>query len=126
MLKGGAGDDKLKGNAGADQLFGHDGAEVLLGGGDADRFYFDTALGAGNVDEIFGFTTGTDSIFLDDAVFAGLAPGASCRRPRSRPERPPRTPTTGSSTIQRPARSCSTPTAMAAARPCSSRRSVRG
>ena len=33
-----------------------------------------TALGAGNVDTIFGFVSGSDKIVLDDAVFAGIGP----------------------------------------------------
>jgi serralysin len=33
-------------------------------------------LGAGNADLILDFVSGTDKIALDDAVFAGLVPGA--------------------------------------------------
>jgi serralysin len=44
----------------------------LIGAGGADTFVFDTALGAGNVDAINDFVSGTDRIALDDAVFTGI------------------------------------------------------
>ena len=76
----------LTGNELANTLYGNDGANVLDGGagsdfldgkGGADTFAFTTALGAGNVDRIFGFVTGVDRIALDDAIFTQLgAPGA--------------------------------------------------
>ena len=68
------------GTGGANVLDGGRGADVLLGSGGADTFAFTTALGGGNVDTILDFTAGSidgdDMIQLDDAVFAGLAPGA--------------------------------------------------
>ena len=42
----------------------------------AHAFRFDSALGAGNVDTIDGFSVADDTIRLDDAVFTGLTPGA--------------------------------------------------
>ena len=49
----------------------------MVGWQGADQFSFSTALNAAtNVDRIEDFETGVDKIALDDAVFAGLAPGA--------------------------------------------------
>jgi Ca2+-binding RTX toxin-like protein len=86
---GGTGADRLFGNAGDDELFGGTGDDTLVGGarndvltgGDgADRFVFDTALGASNIDTIKDFLTGTDKVVLSAKVFgkftgssAGLA-----------------------------------------------------
>jgi len=66
----------IVGNDGANRLDGKRGADTLWGYGGADTFAFTTALGGGNVDRIADFAAGTDRIALDDAVFAGLAPGA--------------------------------------------------
>jgi Ca2+-binding RTX toxin-like protein len=69
----------LTGNELANTIFGNDGANVLdgKGGNDllvgldgADTFAFTTALGANNVDVVFGFEHGTDKLALDDAVFS--------------------------------------------------------
>ncbi len=64
------------GNAGANTIDGKGGGDYLAGGGGADSFAFTTTLGAGNVDTIADFLSGTDRIALDDAVFAGLGLGA--------------------------------------------------
>jgi serralysin len=48
----------------------------LVGYGGADTFAFTSALGAGNVDVIADFVSGTDKIALDDAVFTALGLGA--------------------------------------------------
>src|SRR5207237_8931248 len=64
----------INGNDGANILDGRGGNDVLTGFGGADSFQFTTALGAGNVDTIFGFVSGSDKIVLDDAVFAGIGP----------------------------------------------------
>ena len=66
----------IYGNAGANILDGKGGADVLQGFGGADGFTFTTELGGGSVDRILDFEAGVDKILLDDAVFAGLAPGA--------------------------------------------------
>jgi Ca2+-binding RTX toxin-like protein len=66
----------ILGNDGVNALDGKGGNDVLWGFGGADTFAFTTALAAGNVDRIADFVSGTDRIALDDAVFAGLAPGA--------------------------------------------------
>jgi Ca2+-binding RTX toxin-like protein/glucose/arabinose dehydrogenase len=64
------------GNAGANTLNGGGGADTLIGFGGADTYAFTTALAGGNVGTIQGFISADDTIALDDAVFAGLAPGA--------------------------------------------------
>ena len=67
----------VTGNAGANVLDGGAGADQLFGRGGADSFAFTSALGNGNVDHILDFMSGgLDRIALDDAVFAGLTPGA--------------------------------------------------
>jgi Ca2+-binding RTX toxin-like protein len=75
----------LTGNAFAQEIWGSAGANILNGGGGNDTlisfggndvFAFTTALGSGNVDVLFDFASGSDRIALDDAVFAGLSPGA--------------------------------------------------
>jgi Ca2+-binding RTX toxin-like protein len=45
------------------------GSDVLTGGADADRFVFDTALGATNVDTIKDFAPGTEKIVLSAKIF---------------------------------------------------------
>ncbi|MBD0415228.1 calcium-binding protein [Oryzicola mucosus] len=65
----------IVGNAGNNVINGMDGSDFLTGGGGADRFVFNTALGANNVDIITDFDASTDSIRLDNAVFLGLADG---------------------------------------------------
>jgi Ca2+-binding RTX toxin-like protein len=66
----------LIGNAGANRLDGGFGNDVLIGLGGADIFAFTTPFGPGNVDLIQDFAAGIDRIALDDALFAGLMPGA--------------------------------------------------
>ena len=102
----------LTGNAFANQLYANDGANVLDGGagadftlgyGGADSFAFTTALGAGNVDAIVDFLSGTDTIALDDAIFTGIAAPARSTPMPSSPAPTPPMPTTGSSTTAPPA-----------------------
>jgi len=74
ILKGLAGDDNLDGGAGADQLFGGAGNDNLIGEAGTDQFRFDAALNAAtNVDDILDFNVAEDSIFLDRAIFSGIA-----------------------------------------------------
>jgi VCBS repeat-containing protein len=63
------------GNAGANRIDGGAGNDLLAGLGGADMFAFTTGLGAANIDLIVDFAGGTDTIALDDAMFAGLAAG---------------------------------------------------
>lgn len=84
-LNGDAGDDFLFGGNGNDTLFGGTGSDYLSGGlgndvifaglGTDDRYLFDTALGATNVDQINGFFAGSDTIELLSTIFSKLAPG---------------------------------------------------
>jgi len=74
-LTGNALNNTIIGNNGANVIDGKGGNDTLLGFGGADTFAFTTALGAGNVDWIFGFNATDDTIALDDAVFTGLTAG---------------------------------------------------
>jgi serralysin len=84
-LSGGTGDDRLNGSGGSDRLFGGSGrddlngsrgADFLVGGANSDTFTFSTALGAGNVDTIQGYSSVSDTIRLDSAIFTGLSLGS--------------------------------------------------
>jgi len=66
----------IYGNAGNNVLDGKGGNDTLIAWGGADTFAFTSALGAGNVDTVHSFQSGTDKIALDDAVFTGLGLGA--------------------------------------------------
>ena len=72
VSSGGASAQTILGNNGANVLNGGAGNDVLIGLGGNDTFAFTTALGAGNVDTIADFTSGTDKIALDDAVFTAI------------------------------------------------------
>ncbi|MCC5974700.1 MAG: calcium-binding protein [Rubellimicrobium sp.] len=74
-LGGAGGNDILNGGAGNDRLNGGSGSDTLTGGSGADEFVFSSALGPTNVDRITDFNVIDDTIRLDDAVFAALAPG---------------------------------------------------
>ena len=76
VLTGNAIANRIDGGAGADSIDGGQGSDALVGGLGADTFAFTTAPAAGNVDQILDFQAGVDRIALDDAIFAGLAPGA--------------------------------------------------
>lgn len=71
-LYGSTGDDTLLGGDGNDRLYGGAGRDVLTGGANKDGFYFDTSLGAANIDKIMDFSTVDDTILLDNAVFTAL------------------------------------------------------
>ncbi len=64
--------NQLFGNAGTNRLDGKGGNDVMHGKGGQDVFAFTTALGAGNVDDVFGFASGDDEIQLDNAIFTQL------------------------------------------------------
>lgn len=68
--------NQLFGNTGDNVLDGKEGSDILTGFRGADSFAFTSVLGASNVDTIRDFEQGSDRILLDDAVFAGLTPGA--------------------------------------------------
>lgn len=66
-------DNDIRGNSGDNRLRGREGSDTLTGNGGADTFVFDTALG--EVDRIRDFTSGTDVLELDDAIFTALGAG---------------------------------------------------
>jgi Ca2+-binding RTX toxin-like protein len=74
-LAGGTGADNLRGSNGADRLDGGAGRDVLTGGNGADSFVFTAAPGLANADTITDFSKPSDTIFLDNADFTGLALG---------------------------------------------------
>ncbi len=77
-LQGEAGNDTLYGGAGNDSLSGGAGSDTMYGGAGIDWFIFDTALNsASNVDTIADFVSGTDKIYLNNAIFTSLTAGAS-------------------------------------------------
>ena len=74
-MTGHGGNDLLDGAAGDDWLFGGAGNDMVSGGTGKNRFYFDTALGAGNVDTLTDFSVADDAMYLDRSVFTALAAG---------------------------------------------------
>ena len=76
VLHGEGGNDHLFGDAGNDKLFGGMGNDMMSGGTGQDIFVFDTALGAGNIDRISGFSAADDTIHLSQSVFSALDLGA--------------------------------------------------
>lgn len=72
-LTGSASANLLLGRAGDDVLSGGLGMDTLLGGADADAFLFESVLGKTNIDLIEDFLVGTDTIWLDDKIFAKLS-----------------------------------------------------
>lgn len=64
------------GNAGDNVLDGKGGSDVLTGLHGSDKFLFSAALGNGNIDQITDFSAAADTIWLDDAIFLGLAAGS--------------------------------------------------
>jgi Ca2+-binding RTX toxin-like protein len=67
----------LIGNSGANVLAGGLGNDILTGGAGADTFVFNTALGAGNIDTIADFSSGSDHIELSQAIFGGIGTGGT-------------------------------------------------
>lgn len=79
FLVGGLSDDPLDGGGSGDRdwISGDAGNDTLTGGEGADAFVFATAPDTvTNSDRITDFTPGTDRIWLDDAIYTGLTPGA--------------------------------------------------
>ncbi|WP_348272889.1 calcium-binding protein [Mesorhizobium sp. YR577] len=65
----------IVGNAGNNVLNGGAGSDILTGGAGSDTFFFNTALGASNIDRITDYNVAQDTIRLENAIFTGLADG---------------------------------------------------
>lgn len=66
------GADTITGTSGANVFHGGLGSDTLKGGAGADSFYFDTAIGKGDVDQILNFSVKQDSIYLDRNIFSAI------------------------------------------------------
>ncbi|TMM46122.1 M10 family metallopeptidase C-terminal domain-containing protein [Qipengyuania marisflavi] len=71
-INGNNGADTIDGGAGIDRISGGLAADILTGGGGNDLFVFDSLLGGPNIDQITDFTSGSDTINLDRAIFTGI------------------------------------------------------
>lgn len=76
VLKGAGGNDHIDGGNGNDLLYGGNGNDTLIGGAGHDTFVFNAALSRGGVDTISDFTSGTDTIRLENGIFKGLPNGS--------------------------------------------------
>ena len=63
------------GNAGNNVIESKGGADALWGLGGKDIFLFGSAAGPANTDHVYDYNVRDDTIWLDDAVFSGLAIG---------------------------------------------------
>ena len=72
LLRGNSAANILSGGGGADTLAGGLGNDSLTGGSGADKFLFDTAPGAGNVDTLTDFISGSDLVVLSHVNFGSL------------------------------------------------------
>jgi len=72
---GNALDNRIIGNAGDNLIAGGAGHDTLTGGDGHNRFVFNAAPVTATADVITDFLEDEDRIYLDDAVFAGLATG---------------------------------------------------
>ncbi|MFB0873316.1 MULTISPECIES: calcium-binding protein [unclassified Sphingobium] len=70
-------DNVLVGNRGNNILRGDDGNDVLTGGAGIDYFVFDTAPGAGNIDQITDFSMADDTISLNPNIFFSIEPAGT-------------------------------------------------
>ena len=73
IIWGLSGNDTISAGIGNDRLYGGAGNDRLTGGEGTDRFYFDSALGASNIDRITDFNSADDSIVLSRTVFSAFA-----------------------------------------------------
>jgi serralysin len=73
--------NEITGNAGSNLINGGGGADILFGGAGGDAFVFTSALGGDNIAALPDFAVGSDRLYLDDAVFTALTPGALAAGP---------------------------------------------
>ena len=71
-VTGNAAANSLSGADGDDSLFGKGGNDTLDGGVGIDSFFFDTAVGAGNVDTINNYSVADDTIMLARTIFSAI------------------------------------------------------
>ena len=76
-MNGGDGNDTMSGGDGNDLIHGGLGNDTLSGDDGTDTFFFDTALGATNVDTILDFEHKVDDIALSQAIFSDADPGTN-------------------------------------------------
>ncbi|KQV39160.1 MULTISPECIES: calcium-binding protein [unclassified Rhizobium] len=72
-IDGNGGANRISGGDGGDALNGGLGNDTLTGGAGADKFHFNTTLGATNVDHITDFVVADDTIYLGNSVFAAIS-----------------------------------------------------
>jgi Ca2+-binding RTX toxin-like protein len=72
ILIGSSTANRIRTYEGNDHIYGRGGSDSLGGGIGMDSFYFDTALGSGNVDTIDDFSVADDTIMLARAVFSAI------------------------------------------------------
>ena len=123
-LYGSTGDDTLLGGDGNDRLYGGAGSDVLTGGANRDGFFFDTSLGATNIDKITDFSTVDDTIIWRTRYSRRSDRAARCPLPHSMSAPPLMIRPTGLSITATPAR-LATIRMEQARRPQSSSRSSR-
>jgi Ca2+-binding RTX toxin-like protein len=76
FINGFQGEDRIVGGASADMIDGGRDSDSLTGGPGADKFVF-SVIGADQFDRITDFTVGSDTIWLDDAIFPELSRSTS-------------------------------------------------
>jgi len=75
-MVGNTGDNMLNGRKGNDTIHLGQGNDTGTGGEGSDSFVLDAAIGATEADAITDFAAGTDTLVLDNAIFAALGAGA--------------------------------------------------
>lgn len=71
-LHGNDGNDRLYGGRGSDRLDGGAGNDELRGGDGRDAYIFSVTPRGANADEIIGFVTDRDEIWLDASAYGGI------------------------------------------------------
>jgi len=74
-MNGGAGDDNMSGGGGNDTIKGGPGFDTMGGGSGDDTFVFNTPLVDDPNNSVIDFETGSDTLKLDQSIFASLPLG---------------------------------------------------